>query len=74
MNMNDKIHDFGYGKNYSDTFNDSMINKLEIKKVSDLKHYLIELLESQLINVKVKNSIVKKSDFTEIKLVIKRIK
>lgn len=51
-------HNFGYGQSIDDK--DSVINKLNLKNIFDLKTYIKYVIEEQFINVKVENNLVAK--------------
>ncbi len=61
-------HDFGYGTSINN--DDSNIKKL---KLNDLQIYLQDLIESQMINTTIKNNVIRKTGFKDVKLIIKTI-
>lgn len=73
--MNDYIknHNFGYGTCEQGN-SDSTIIKLKLRNIKDLKCYLKDLISSQDENAKVINNKVKKKDFSDIKIQIKKQK
>lgn len=66
-----KNHNFGYGNCIGDE--DSIINKLELRNVADLKFYIKDIIETQLVNASVKYSKVIISDTETVKLFIELI-
>ncbi len=74
-------HDFGYGTSINN--DDSNIKKLKLnksysdqkkkKKINDLQIYLQDLIESQMINTTIKNNVIRKTGFKDVKLIIKTI-
>ncbi len=64
-------HDFGYGTSINN--DDSNIKKLKLNNINDLQIYLQDLIESQMINTTIKNNVIRKTGFKDVKLIIKTI-
>ena len=52
---------------------DSNIKKLKLNNINDLQIYLQDLIESQMINTTIKNNVIRKTGFKDVKLIIKTI-
>ncbi len=68
MKKNVLNHDFNYGTSTDN--NDSKIKKLTLKNINDVKLYVEDLISSQMFNTKIKNNIISKDGFKNIKLII----
>ncbi len=66
-----KNHNFGYGNCIGDE--DSIINKLELRNVSDLKFYIKDIIETQLVDASVKYNKVTIPNTASVKLFIELI-